>query len=195
MVPPYFSFLRRLALDSGFARRLALGVAVLLIAAAPKSKPVELRSEPGTARDRLARQLAASDIRDSLRHGDRPLVLVGSARLSSKDRGSKDQGGKDQGGKDQAPALFVQLQAPRLCGSAGCSTTVYIPTRNGWKKVLDDVTGKILVDAAQHGGMHDLIVHGHERYVWNGQTYRGTLPVKRLPPSVKLPAPAARVGE
>lgn len=157
-----------------------LGTAVLLIAAAPRPKPVELRSQPGTPRDHLARQLAASDIRDSLRHGDRPLVLIGSARL---------------GGKDQAPALFVQLQAPRLCGSAGCSTTVYIPTSHGWKKVLDDVTGRILVDAAQHGGMHDLIVHGHERYVWNGETYRGTLPVKRLPPSLNVPAPAARVGQ
>jgi hypothetical protein len=165
-------------------KRLSLLLSVLLIAAGPRPKPVQLRSQPGTSLDRAARQLAASDIQDSIRHGYRPLVLVGSARLD---------------GSEQGAALFVQLQAPRLCGSAGCSTAVYIPVNRSsgrhWKKVLDDVTGRILVDAAQHGGMHDLIVHGRERFVWNGEAYRGTLPVKRLPPSLKLPAPAARVGE
>ena len=165
-------------------KRLGLVVCVLLIAAGPRPKLVELRSQPGTSLDRAARQLAASDIQDSLRHGDRPLVLVGSARLD---------------GSEQGPALFVQLQAPRLCGSAGCSTAVYIPvhgtSRHGWKKVLDDVTGRILVDAEQHGGMHDLIVHGHERFVWNGETYRGTLRVKTLRLPVKPRESAAPVGQ
>ena len=161
-------------------KSLAVSMAVLLIAAAPTPKPVELRPAPGTSLDRTARQLAASDIRDSLRHGDKPLVLIGSAHL---------------GGKEQPAALFVQLQAPRLCGSAGCSTTAYILTRNGWKKVLDDVTGRILVDAEQHGGMHDLIVHGHERFVWNGETYRGTLRVKPLRLPVKPRESAAPVGQ
>lgn len=35
-------------------------------------------------------------------------------------------------GGDHFDALFVQLDAPGMCGSGGCSTSIAINTRNGW---------------------------------------------------------------
>ena len=40
-------------------------------------------------------------------------------------------------------ALFVQLQSASLCGSAGCSTSVYLHRGGDWLKVLDSVSGPI----------------------------------------------------
>ena len=74
----------------------------------------------------------------------------------------------------------MQVQSPRACGSAGCSTSVYLPTRSGWTKVLDAVSGDVVVAPAEHGGMHDLVVNKADRWVWNGRTYADTLPAPQV---------------
>ena len=38
-------------------------------------------------------------------------------------------------GRDQVDAIFVQLDAPGMCGSGGCSTSLAIRTTNGWINV------------------------------------------------------------
>ena len=126
-----------------------------LPAAAPAPMPVALTSQPGTALDHAARGLAAQELAEAEQAGDTPLLLVGSARLA---------------GPAGDPALFLQLQSSRECGSAGCSTLVYLPGRNGWRKVLDGVSGTVSVAATRRGGMRDLLV-GADRYVWNGTRY------------------------
>ena len=84
--------------------RFALACAAVLLAAAAPTKPqtgtpVALQAQPGTPLDQAARQLVADDLAAATARGDRPLVLIGSARL----------------GGDR-PALFVQLQSPKECG-------------------------------------------------------------------------------
>ena len=118
--------------------------------------PIPLKAQPGTELDRMARQLVAGDMADASRMAD-TLVLVGSAVL---------------GAASGQPALFVQVQSPRECGSSGCSTSVYL----GGRKVLDSVSGLISMDTRRHRGMRDLIVGDGERYVWTGATYKSTRP-------------------
>ncbi len=36
-------------------------------------------------------------------------------------------------------------------------------------RVLDSVSGPVKVSPTIHGGMHDLLVHGTDRWVWNGK--------------------------
>src|ERR1700712_3377537 len=122
--------------------------------------PVILTRQPGSAQDRAARMLNAEDMQGAARHGETPLVLVGSARLSQQNR---------------VPALFVQLQSASLCGSAGCSTSVYLRHNRAWKKVLDSVSGPIRVMGESHDGMHDLTVGKNDRWVWDGHVYQDTL--------------------
>ncbi len=130
----------------------------------PAARTVALTQQPGSALEATARTLAAGDLKDAAAHGDTPLLLVGSAPLAS---------GPHRRGKS---ALFVQVQSASLCGSAGCSTSVYVGDRNGWRKVLDSISGPIKVDARSHAGMHDLLVHTHDRWIWNGTSYVDTLP-------------------
>lgn len=130
---------------------LLLPLALLLAAAAP----VPLSEQPGTELDRAARALVAQDLTEAEGQRERPLILVGSARLGR----AQDQ-----------PALFVQLQSPRECGSAGCNTSVYLRQSGGWRKVLDSVSGPVTVADTRSRGMRDLLV-GQERYVWNGTRY------------------------
>ena len=123
--------------------------------------PVLLSRQPGTAGDRAARMLNAQDIQGAARHGEDPLVLIGSARLS---------------GRGGDPALFVQLQSASLCGSAGCSTSVYLRHDRSWRKVLDSVSGPIRVMQQSHaGGMHDLLVGRNDRWIWDGRVYQDSL--------------------
>ena len=122
--------------------------------------PVLLSRQPGTAQDHAARMLNAQDLRGAARHGEQPLVLVGSAPLSG-------------GGGD--PALFVQLQSASLCGSAGCSTSVYLRHDRAWRKVLDSVSGPIRVMKKKHGGVHDLLVGKNDRWIWDGHVYQDSL--------------------
>ncbi len=123
---------------------------------------VTLSRQPGTAQDRAARTLNAEDMQDAMRHGESPLVLVGSAMLSSTTRHGDN-------------ALFVQLQSARLCGSAGCSTSVYLRHDRKWRKLLDSVSGPIRVMKASRGGMHDLMVGRNDRWIWDGHVYQDSL--------------------
>ncbi len=136
--------------------------------------PVILSRQPGTAGDRAARMLNAQDIQGAARHGENPLVLIGSARLS---------------GRGGDPALFVQLQSASLCGSAGCSTSVYLRHNHSWRKVLDSVSGPIRVmQQSRAGGMHDLLVGRDDRWTWDGRVYQDSLkapPLEGLKRSVE----------
>ena len=125
------------------------------------SSPVILTQQPGTALDTAARQLNAEDIAGARRRNETPIVLIGSAPLST-DHGDT--------------ALFVQTQSASLCGSAGCSTSVYLRHDGHWVKVLDSVSGPIRVMATSSGGMHDLVVGDKDRWTWFGSAYHDTLP-------------------
>ncbi len=152
-----------------------IGTAALLglMAAAPRhvrkppvpSGTVVLSARPGSAEDQTARALTARDVSASDRKSEPPLVLVGSARLA---------------GRRAPAALFVQLQSADLCGSAGCSTSVYVNAPGGWRRVLDSVSGPIRVAPEQHAGMADLIVDGDDRWVWDGQAYADTVAAPAL---------------
>jgi hypothetical protein len=140
---------------------LVLGAAVTCMAASPTGAVVTLTTQPGSALEATARKLAGSDLKESNKAGDPPVLLVGSAELST----------------HKAPqALFVQVQSADFCGSAGCSTSVYVKHGNTWHKVMDSISGPIKVSPRSHGGMHDLLVHGGDRFVWTGTTYADTLP-------------------
>ena len=152
---------------------LLLCATVLLAAAAPAvpTGPVKLAPQPGTPLDATARQVAAADLSD----GDNgALLLLGSQHLGTAGTG---------------PALFVQVQSQRSCGSAGCSTSVYLPTRTGWTKVLDAVSGTMVVEATQHGGMHDLLVGKNDRWIWKGTAYADTLPAPQVDLRPSRPRP------
>ncbi len=136
--------------------------------------PVLLSRQPGTAQDRAARMLNAEDMQGAARHGESPLVLVGSARLAAQDPGAAPRGDE---------ALFVQLQSASLCGSAGCSTSVYLRHDHRWRKVLDSVSGPIRVMKEQHAGAHDLLVGKNDRWIWDGHVYQDSL---QAPPLANL---------
>ena len=128
--------------------------------------PVVLRRQPGSALDAVARTLNADDLAAAARHGEKPLVLIGSASLSSGDANM---------------ALFVQVQSASLCGSAGCSTDVYLKRGGHWHKILDSISGPIVLLPTTHGGMKDILVDGSDRWVWKGTTYADTLVAQDLP--------------
>ena len=151
-----------------------LAAAVLLAIAAAPAVPtgaVRLSAQPGTALDATARRVAAADVADG---GAGALLLLGS---------------QDLGHAGTGPALFVQVQSARACGSAGCATSVYLPMRSGWAKVLDAVSGAIVVAPAQHRGMHDLLVGKGDRWIWNGRTYADTLPAPAVDLRPRHPRP------
>ena len=152
-----------------------IGVAALLwlVAAAPAPRPhrpagtgpVVLSARPGSAADQTARSLTARDVTASDSKSEPPLVLVGSARLA---------------GAHAPAALFVQLQSADLCGSAGCSTSVYVNAPDGWRRVLDSVSGPIRVAPERHDGMADLLVNGDDRWIWDGHVYADTVAAPAL---------------
>lgn len=149
----------------------------------PGATPVALTAQPGTQLGRIARILVADDLAESTRSGEKPLLLVGSARL---------------GTATDRPALFVQLQSPRECGSAGCSTSAYAWLKAGsgkgrWTKVLDSVNGEIAVAGTRHRGMADLVVNA-ERYTWTGTAYANTQPAPAVDLRPRKPRPPARAG-
>ncbi len=156
---------------TGGAPALALFLALslpALAAAAPKATnsqgtaaTIALTTQPGSALETTATQLTASDLKQSRSAGDPPVMLVGSARLSV---------------KPGPAALFVQVQSADFCGSAGCSTSAYLKHGDDWTKVLDSISGPIKVSRRSHAGMYDLLVHGKDRWVWNGKAYTDTLP-------------------
>jgi hypothetical protein len=151
-----------------------LTVAALpLLGAAPPGDVVALTQQPGTALKAVAQTLAAQDLADAKKAGETPALLVGSARLAP--------------GQTQA-ALFIQVQSAALCGSAGCSTSVFLKRGRGWKKILDSVSGPIAVSPVLHRGMHDLLIDSRDRWVWDGVVYKDTLPG----PAALRPTPARR---
>ncbi len=143
--------------------RLTLCALAGFLAAAGPAPPVSvpLSARLGTELDATARRLVAADLRED----PRALLLIGSERLGRAGTG---------------PALFVQLQSRRACGSGGCATSVFLPMKGGWTKVLDAVSGGIAVAAAEHGGMHDLIVGKNDRFVWTGKAYADTQPAPQV---------------
>ncbi len=134
--------------------------------AATGGGPVVLAAAAGTPLDEAARTLEAHDIAQSVSHGEQPLVLIGSARLSTR-RGAP-------------AALFVQLQSAALCGSAGCDTSVFLDEHGQWRRVLDSVSGPIKVMPRWHGRMHDLLVGADDRWIWAGSAYRDTVAAPQL---------------
>ncbi len=122
---------------------------------------ITLSTQPGSALEATALKLTAGDLKQSVSEGDPPIMLVGSARLSTRAGTS---------------ALFVQVQSASFCGSAGCSTSIYLKRGGTWKKVMDSISGPIKLSHSSHQGMHDLLVHGKDRWIWNGSTYTDTLP-------------------
>jgi hypothetical protein len=146
-------------------------IAVLIAAcalggASPRDAVVALTTQPGSALEATATQLVKADLKQSIGEGDPPVMLVGSAKLSTR--------------PSAAAALFVQVQSASFCGSAGCSTSVYLKHGAGWTKVLDSISGPIKVSRLSHGGMHDLLVHGKDRWVWTGSVYADTLPTPNV---------------
>jgi hypothetical protein len=121
--------------------------------------PVVLRAQPGTATDRIARQLMARELAKSVQSGDLPEVLVATARL---------------GKSLDSDVLFIQIQSPRDCGSAGCDTVSFRHANRRWARILDTVSGTIRVAATQHRGMRDLVVRDTDRRIWDGEKYAGT---------------------
>lgn len=115
----------------------------------------------GSPLDRAARQHAAADIAAIRRRGEIPLVLSASVQL---------------GGARDPAAVFVQLQAPKECGSAGCSTSAYLRGR----RVLDAVSGQVRIDSQRHRGMRDILAGEGARYVWNGTAYADTRPAPNI---------------
>lgn len=138
----------------------------------PAGLPVVMTPQPGTALDRTARSLVAQDLAEARRAGDRPLLVIGSVRL---------------GAASERPALFVQLQSPRQCGSRGCSTSAFAWIKGRWTKVLDDASGRIALLPTRHGGMADLAANA-EHYAWTGTAYANTRPA----PTVDLRPHAPR---
>ena len=157
-------------------RRFLLPCLVALLAAAAPvpTGPVQLTIQPGSPLDATARRIAAADLADG---GPGALLLLGSAPLGRAGTG---------------PALFVQVQSQRACGSAGCSTSVYLPTRHGWHKVMDAVSGPIVIAPTEHRGMHDLVVNKADRWIWNGQAYADTLPAPQVDLRPRHPAAPTR---
>lgn len=146
--------------------RLAACSLLTLAAAAPSTDAVvTLTTRPGSALEVTAMQLSAQDLKEAKAAGDDPLLLVGSQRLSV---------------AAGPAALFIQVQAASFCGSAGCSTSVYAGRAHSWKKVLDSISGPIKVSRTTHKGMHDLLVHGKDRFVWTGSAYADTLPTPNV---------------
>ncbi len=139
----------------------------------PAGTSVVMSAQPGTSLEHTARSLVAQDLANARRSGDRPLLLIGSARL---------------GTASDRPALFVQLQSSRQCGSRGCSTSVYAWLKGRWTKVLDDASGRITVSPTKHGGMADLIANA-EHYAWTGTAYANTRPVPALDLRPRVPRP------
>ena len=138
--------------------------------------PIVLREQLGSQADRIARQLMAPQLLRASESGTMPLVLVATVRL---------------GKSHDSDVLFVQLQSPRDCGSAGCDTVSFRHTKGKWVRILDTVGGTIRVTSTRHRGMPDLIVQDTDRRVWDGEKYADTVPK----PPMGLESPAVPTGD
>ena len=134
----------------------ALAVMLVSPVAFAAREAVTLAPQPGSELEKAARELNADELARALQAQDAPLVLVGEVQL---------------GGAKMGPALFVQLQSERECGSAGCATTAYIRRDSHWVVILDSIGGSIEADSVRHAGMRDLVVDRTNRWEWNGKRY------------------------
>jgi hypothetical protein len=154
--------------------RMILGLCALMLlsAAAPAILvgPVTLAPHPLSKMYFTARDVAKQDIDDG---GSGALLLLASQSLGTAGTG---------------PALFVQVQSQRSCGSAGCSVSIYLPTKAGWTKILDAV-GTLAVLPTVHDGMHDMLVGKGDHWVWNGRAYADTIPAPQVDLTPRNPAP------
>ena len=116
--------------------------------------PVVLVARPNSEADRLARRLMAREIERSRTNGEDPLVLVGMARLNDADE-----------------VLFVQLQSPGECGSAGCSTVSFRYVDSRWVRIMGTVSGTVRIATSRHRGMAELILQDGNHMVWDGMKY------------------------
>lgn len=155
---------------------VVLSLSLAAIPASAATTPVPLAPQPGTKLDAKARVLVAADLARAARKGDAPLVLVAEAPLGS--------------GSDR-PAIFIQLQSERECGSAGCNTSVYLERNKKWVLVLDSVGGSVRLDSARHNGLRDLVVGQDDRWIWDGKTY---VENRLAPPVRTLPKPASKAA-
>lgn len=128
--------------------------------------PVIMTHQPGSGLEAEAMRLNSDDLAAAARHHEKPLVLIGSAPLSPD-------------GKNIA--LFVQVQSASLCGSAGCSTDIYLKRGSSWTKILDSVSGPVSLLHTTHGGMRDIMVDSSDRWIWKNNTYVDTLAATDLP--------------
>lgn len=122
-----------------------------------RSGKVLLVPQPRNPLTAIAFHLNKTDIDFALQHGEKPLILIGTATLSTIQKTQK--------------TLFVQLQSASLCGSSGCTTTAYLKKNNRWVKILDSVSGDITILKNTHKRMHDLQINNAEIWIWNGKTY------------------------
>lgn len=123
------------------------------------AKPVILHEQPGSKLNEQARALNADVLQDAARHHDRPIILIGTVPLSS---------------APQDQALFVQLQSYRLCGSAGCTTSIYRQKGQQWETLLDAVNGSISILPSSHNGLSDLLIDGKDYWFFDGKSYQDT---------------------
>lgn len=124
------------------------------------TKKIILSPQPNNNLLTVAHNLNKTDLNFAIQHGEKPLVLIGSANLSNT--------------RKPQTVLFIQLQSASLCGSGGCTTTAYLKRNTQWIKILDSVTGNIEVKKTAHHGMHDLVVEGSDVWIWNNNTYHET---------------------
>ncbi|QNT78070.1 hypothetical protein [Entomobacter blattae] len=138
---------------------------------------VPLTEQPGSELDKIARKLSADDLALAARHNENPLVLIGTAHISS---------------RVDAKALFIQLQSAGMCGSAGCSTSVYLNKGGSWVNVLDSVSGPIAILPEEHDGMKDLLVDGTDKWIWHNGQYQDTITATPPPTRSNKRHPAKR---
>lgn len=143
----FFSFIT--ILSSNFQSYASTGKAVLL------------KEDPGSSLDKIARSLNSDLLKDDDLHHDNSVILVGEKNLSPSTKNK---------------ALFVQIQSARLCGAAGCTTSIYLNKEHHWVTILDSINGTISLLPSKHHGFYDLLINNEDRWIWDGKEYNDTSP-------------------
>ncbi|QCE33561.1 hypothetical protein FAI41_08205 [Acetobacteraceae bacterium] len=117
---------------------------------------VHLSRHPGSDLEKIASSLNSDLIKDSQMHGEKPVIFTTSMHL---------------GDSKEPAALFVSIQSGRLCGAAGCATSIYLLEKGQWTTILDDINGEISTLSERHKGMLDILVDKTDKWIWDGQRY------------------------
>lgn len=128
-------------------------------AASTQERPIILKAAPGTKLDKIARTLNADLLKDDALHHNNSVVLVGTHALSPHKKNK---------------ALFVQIQSARLCGAAGCTTSIYLKKNDNWVTILDSVNGNISLLPSKHHDFYDILIGHGDTWIWNGRNYEDT---------------------